>query len=225
NSPFQLPAGKTYSLSPQAYVKSELESDFTFVGGAPGANGVAPNLQQPYTTAWNLGIQRQLGESRALEVRYVGNRTLRQWMYEDINEVNIFQSGQYGVLTNFKAAQQNLAANNASGNPNYQGSFANHGLPGQQATPLFDAAFAGEGAGADGALADYTNTTFVNDLNTGSAGAIGQAFTNNNGTAPYFCNLVADSSGSNPFGPCTAAINGVNWAGGPGPGLPINFLQ
>ncbi len=225
NQPFQLPAGKSYSLSPQAYVPSELESDFTFVGGAPGANGVDPHLQQPYTTSWNIGVQRQLGQSRALEVRYVGNRTLRQWMYQDINEVNIFQSGPYGVLTNFKAAQHNLAINNASGNSAYQGSFANHGLPGQQATPLFDAAFAGEGVGADGSLADYTNAGFVNDLNTGSAGAIGQAFTNNNGNAPYFCNLVASPSGSNPFGPCTAAINGVNWAGGPGPGLPSNFLQ
>ena len=92
-----------------------------------------PNIKQPYTESWNIGIQRQLGESRALEIRYVGNRTLRQWMYEDINEVNIFQSGPMGVLTNFKAAQANLAANNASGNPNYTGSYANHGLPGQQA--------------------------------------------------------------------------------------------
>jgi hypothetical protein len=225
NSPFQLPAGKSYSLSPQAYVPSELESDFTFVGGAPGANGVDPHLQQPYTTSWNIGIQRQLGQSRALEIRYVGNRTLRQWMYEDTNEVNIFQGGPYGVLTNFKAAKNNLAINNASGNSAYQGSFANHGLAGQQATPLFDSAFAGEGPGSDGALADYTNATFVNNLNTGSAGAIGQALTNNNGAAPYFCNLVADPSGTNSFGPCTNPINGVNWTGGAGPGLPINFFQ
>ena len=237
NSPqqFQLPTGKAYSLSPQAYVPSEPESDFTFVGGAPGANGVDPHLQQPYTTSWNFGIQRQLGQSRALEVRYVGNRTLRQWMYQDINEVNIFQSGQYGVLTNFKAAQQNLAINNASGNANYQGSFADHGLPGQQAMPLFDAAFKGgaefvDASGnpthcPDGLAADYCNGGLVTDLNTGSAGAIGQALSNNNGTAPYFCNLVADSTGANPFGPCTAAINGVNWSGPAGPGLPINFFQ
>ena len=219
NSPFQLPAGKSYSLSPRAYVPSELESDFTFVGGAPGANGIEPHIQQPYTESWNFGIQRQLGESRALEIRYVGNRTLRQWMYEDINEVNIFQSGPFGVLTNFKAAQQNLAINNASGNSAFQGSFANHGLAGQVATPLFDAAFAGEGIGADGSLADYTNTTFVTNLNTGSAGAMGAAFTSNNGNAPYFCNLVGAS-----FGPCSNPLNGVNYTG-PGAGLPINFLQ
>jgi hypothetical protein len=219
SSPFQLPAGKSYQLSPQTYLKSESESDFTFAGG-PGANGIDPNIKQPYTESWNIGIQRQLGNTRALEVRYVGNRTLRQWMYEDINEVNIFQQGQFGVLTNVKAAQQNLTVNNASGNPNFQGSFANHGLAGQQATPLFDAAFAGEGNGLDGSLADYTNSGFAAMVNTGQAGSLAGRLDNNNGTAPYFCNLVGSS-----FGPCTNPLNGVNYTGGAGAGLPINFFQ
>ncbi len=219
SAPFQLPAGKSYSLSPQTYQVSESESDFTFAGG-PGANGIDPHIQQPYTESWNVGIQRQLGESRALEIRYVGNRTLRQWMYEDINEINIFQSGQYGVLTNFKAAQQNLAINNASNNAAYHGSFANHSLAGQQAMLLFDAAFAGEGAGADGSLADYTNGNFTTMLTLGEAGSLAGRLDNNNGTAPYFCNLVGSA-----FGPCTNPLNGVNYAGGAGAGLPINFLQ
>lgn len=219
NAAFTLPAGNSYALSPQTYLKSEAESDFTFIGG-PGANGMDPNIKQPYTESWNIGIQRGLGETRALEIRYVGNRSLRQWMYEDINEVNIFQPGAYGVLTNFKAAQANLAANNASGNPNYQGSFANHGLPGQLPTPLFDAAFAGETAGADGSLADYTNSLFATMVQLGEAGSLAGRLTNNNGNAPYFCNLVGSS-----FGPCTNPLNGVNYTGGAGAGLPINFLQ
>ncbi len=204
-----------YILAPTTYQASEPMSDFTFVGG-PGANGIDPHIKQPYTESWNLGIQRQLGESRALEIRYVGNRTLRQWMYEDVNEVNIFQAGPFGVLTNFKAAQANLAANNASGNANFAGSYANHGLPGQQATPLFDAAFVGEATGADGSLADYTNSGFVTLLNTGQAGAFAGALDNNNGTAPYFCNLVGQS-----FGPCA---NNIGYTGA-GAGLPINFFQ
>src|SRR5438046_9971610 len=105
-------------------------------------------------------------------------------MYQDINEVNIFQSGPYGVLTNVKAAQANLTANNASGNPNYAGSFANHSLAGQQATPLFDAAFAGEGTGVDGSLADYTDCNFSTMVAMGEAGSIGGRLTGI-GTAPY----------------------------------------
>jgi len=224
NSPFQLPSGNSYLLSPQTYLKSEAESDFTFIN-FPGVNGMDQHIKQPYTMSWNVGIQRQLGNSRAFEIRYIGNRTLRQWMYQDVNEVNIFQNGPYGVLTNVKAAMGNLAANNASGNASYQGSFANHGLPGQQPTPLFDAAFAGEAPGADGAPGDYTDSNFSTMIATGQAGSIAGRLDNPFGAAPYFCNLVADSSGTNPFGPCTNAINGVNWAGGPGPGLPINFFQ
>ena len=215
NSPFQLPAGKSYELSPQTYLKSESLSDFTFLGG-PGANGIDPNIKQPYSESWNVGIQRQLGENRALEVRYVGNRVLRQWMYQDINEVNIFQSGPYGVLTNVEAAQANLAANNASGNASYAASFANHGLAGQHATPLFDAAFAGEGAGADGSFADYTDFNFSTMVAMGEAGSIGGRLANNNGTTTYFCNLVGAS-----FGPCA---NNIGYTGA-GAGLPINFLQ
>ena len=212
-------------MSPQTYLKSEALSDFTFLGG-PGANGIDPHIKQPYSESWNVGIQRQLGESRALEIRYVGNRVLRQWMYQDINEVNIFQSGPYGVLTNVKAAQANLAVNNASGNAAYAGSYADHGLAGQQPTPLFDAAFVGgtefvnpDGSSAacpDGLAHDYCEFNFSTMVATGQAGSIGGRLTNNNGAASYFCNLVGAS-----FGPCA---NNLNYSGA-GAGLPINFLQ
>jgi hypothetical protein len=201
-----------YGYAPQSFLRTESASDFTFLGG-PGINGIEPNLRQPYTQSWNLGVQHQIGQSAALEIRYVGNRTLRQWMTVDPNEVNIFENG---FLTQFKAAQQNLAINNASGNANYQGSFANHALPGQQATPIFNAAFAGEAAGADGALADYTNTGFVTDLNTGQAPLLANTLAGISGTAPYFCNLVGAS-----FLPCK---NNAGFTG-PGAGYPINLFQ
>ncbi len=130
-------------LSPQTYLKSEALSDFTFVGG-PGANGIDPTHQAALhgvvesrhsAPAWARAERWRFGTSET--------GLCASGCIEDINEVNIFQSGPYGVLTNVKAAQANLAANNASGNANYAGSFANHGLAGQQATPLFDAAFRG----------------------------------------------------------------------------------
>jgi hypothetical protein len=200
-----------YGYAPQKYLTSESESDFTFTGGPP-VNGVDPHLKQPYTESWNFGIQRQLGESRALEIRYVGNRTLRQWIMVNQNEVNVFENG---FLQEFKNAQANLAVNNANGFP---GSFAYHNLAGQQALPIFDAAFAGESAGSDGTFQDYTNSGFINDLNTGQVGSFASALTSVYGNAPYYCNLVSYQGA--PFAPC--ANVGYTGAGGP---YPVNFLQ
>ncbi|PYU67536.1 MAG: carboxypeptidase regulatory-like domain-containing protein [Acidobacteria bacterium] len=200
-----------YGFKPQSFQKVESESDFTFLGGnVPGVNGIDPNLKQPYTESWNLGIQHQLGENRALEVRYIGNRTLRQWVAIDTNEVNIFENG---FLAQFKAAQNNLNINNASGNASFQGSFANHGLPGQQPLPIFNAAFAGEPAGADGSAADFTNGGFTGFVSTGQAGL----FANTLAGAPYICNMV----GSAALTPCQTNL-GITTAGA---GYPINFFQ
>lgn len=209
--------GIPYGLSPQAFLKSESASDFTFLGG-PGLNGIKYNIQQPYTQSWNLGIQRALGDSRALELRYVGSLTLRQWIQLDPNEVNIFENG---FLTQFKQAQANLAANNASNNANYAGNFANHGLPGQAPLPLFAAAFVGgaefgSAACPDGSAADYCNSQFITQLQNGAAGGMAYTLANIQGTTPYFCNLVGAS-----FGPCA---NNIGYTGA-GAGYPINFFQ
>jgi hypothetical protein len=204
-----LPNG--YGFAPTQFLKSYHFSDFTFQGG-PGINGVEANIRQPYTESWNLGIQRQISEHSALELRYVGNRSLRQWIVVNQNEVNIFENG---FLTQFKAAKQNLDINNASGNPNYQGSFANNGLQGQQALPIFQAAFAGESAGADGNFADFTNSGFVSDLSTGQAGALASTLAGIGGPVDYLCNLVGSS-----FVPCA----NVGYTGA-GAGYPVNFFQ
>ncbi|MFI5070506.1 MAG: carboxypeptidase regulatory-like domain-containing protein [Terriglobales bacterium] len=203
--------GVPYGLSPQAFVKTEPVSDFTFNGG-PGLNGLKQNIQQPYTQSWNLGIQRQLGETRALEVRYVGSRTERQWLNINPDEINIFENG---FLTQFKNAQANLAINQAHGIT----SFANNGFPGQQALPIFDAAFAGESSGGPGVpFSDYGTATggnFITQLQTGQAGAMAGTLAGI-GTAPYLCNLVGAS-----FGPCA---NNLGFSGA-GAGYPINFFQ
>jgi hypothetical protein len=198
-----------YGLAPQKYLTTEPVSDFTFLGG-PGVNGVEGNIRQPYTESWNLGIQRQLSETKALEVRYIGNRSLRQWIVLNQNEVNIFENG---FLTQFKAAQQNLAINQANGIT----SFANNGFAGQQALPVFDAAFAGEASGGTGVpLADYSNSNFINALTTGQAGSLASTLAGIGGPVPYLCNLVGAS-----FGPC---LNNAGYTGA-GAGYPINYFQ
>ncbi|MBZ5679849.1 MAG: carboxypeptidase-like regulatory domain-containing protein [Acidobacteriia bacterium] len=204
--------GIPYGLAPKTYLKTEPAADFTFLGG-PGffgpLNGIDSKIQQPYTESWNLGIQRQLGESRALELRYVGSRSLRQWVTINPNEVNIFENG---FLGQFKTAQQNLAINQANGIT----SFANNGFAGQQTAQIFEDAFAGEGSGGPGVpLSDYAATNFITDLQTGAAGAMAATLSGVGGAAPYFCNLVGAS-----FGPCA---NNLGFSGA-GAGYPINYF-
>lgn len=210
-----------YQFAPATYQKSVPESDFTFLGncpgcGPPGVTGIDPHIQQPYTQSWNLGIQRQFG-SRALEIRYAGNRTIHQWVNHNTNEVNVFENG---FLDEFKKAQANLAAYKAA-NPNCDQnsncSFANNGLAGQTALPIFDAAFADEASGgSDIPMVDYANSGFLNDLSSGQVGAIANSLAGVSGTTSYFCNLVGSS-----FAPC---VNNAGYTGGAG-NYPINFFQ
>lgn len=198
-----------YGFAPAAYEVSSAEANYTFLNSV-GVNGINPHIRQPYTESWNFGIQRALGSSSALEVRYSGNRTLHQWISLNTNEVNVFENG---FQNQFKGAQQNLKVNQQHGID----SFANNGFAGQKATPVFDAAFAGESsAGAGVPLADYGNTSFINDLNTGQVGALAGALSGISGPVPYFCNLVGSG-----FGPC-ATNAGFS---GPGAGYPINYFQ
>jgi len=217
-APTQAFAPYVYGLAPATFQSSEAASDFTFLGG-PGLNGINPKIQQPYTESWNIGVQRQLGESRALEVRYVGSLSERQWLNINPNEINIFgTTAQFpnNFLTQFKTAQANLAINQTNGIT----SFADNGYAGQAATPIFDAAFAGEGAGGPGIpLSDYGAGNFVSWLQTGQAGAMANTVAGVGGTVPYFCNLVG-----NAFLPCknNVAAGSFNAAGA---GYPINYFQ
>lgn len=188
--------------APTSYQASAPESDYTFVGG-PGVNGLNSKIQQPYSESWNFGIQRAIGKSRVLEVRYNGNRSIHQWINIDPNEVNIFENG---FLTEFKKAQANLAAyvnaNPSDPNPTFEG------ISGS--LPIMTAAFGGPGA------SDFTNSQFVRYLQTGQAGALANVLSGINGTVPYFCNLVGQN-----FGPCA---NNIGYSGS-GAGYPINFFQ
>ncbi|HUX46047.1 MAG TPA: TonB-dependent receptor [Terracidiphilus sp.] len=197
-APGSLSLGDTlpsFGLSPSSYQASAPESEFTFLNSTP-VNGIQPNLHQPYSESWNIGIQRAFGRSLALEVRYNGNRTIHQWVGIDPNEVNIFENG---FLQQFKNAQANLAA---SGGTSFSSSYGN-------ATPIFDDAFGGSNA------SDYTNAQFINYLNTGQAGAMASVLANVAGTVPYFCNLVGSS-----FSPCATNAGYT----GAGAGYPINFF-
>jgi carboxypeptidase family protein len=194
------PQPNPFFVSPPTYQQIIPESQETFFGYWSGVNGMNEHLHQPYVMSWNFGIQRALGSRNVLEVRYLGNRSVHQWIVTNPNEVNIFENK---FLPEFKQAQQNLAINAANGNP---GTFANNGLPGQGPLPIMTAA---AGAGAGNLNAFMTNGTFITDLNNGAAGDFASILA---GSSTYLCNLVGGAN----FSPC---------AGNPGAGYPINFFQ
>ncbi len=160
--------------SPQQYDQVIHMKDSTFIGGA--AAGIRSDIRQPYTQSWTVGIQRELGRGRAIEVRYNGNRTRNQWLAMDINEVNIFENG---FLDEFNKARTNLSINRAAG----VNSFANRGLPGQVNLPIMTAAGI-----------SFSNATFINQLGNGAAGSFANTLATNR---DYFCRMVGSS-----FEPC-----------------------
>lgn len=187
-----------YFLTPTAYAPS-LPASSLFGSTFYGMN---PNIGQPYVEQWNFGIQRQLGSGSAIEVRYVGNLSLHQWLSYNLNEYNTTTNG---FTTQFIAAQNNLKINQANGKG---ASFANNGLAGQSPLPIFEAAFGT-------ATSNFTNGTFITDLNTGQAGLFARSIAQN---ATFLCNMVG-SANLQPG--CTAKGN----PNAPGAGYPINFFQ
>ena len=87
------------------------------------------------------------------------------------------------------------------------------GYAGQAQTPVFNAAFAGE-AGIP--LADYGNTSFMNDLTSGQVEALANVLAGANYNPQYFCNLAGSS-----FKPCAPNAGFT----GKGAGYPINYFQ
>jgi hypothetical protein len=163
-----------YVYSPGQYDQVVHMKDSTFIGGAAAA--INNDIRQPYTQSWTVGIQRDLGGRRAIEVRYNGNRTRNQWLGMDINEVNVFENG---FLDEFKNAQQNLSINQAAGVT----SFANRGLPGQVDLPILTAT----------GIA-FNNTNAVNQLRNGQVGSLANTLATNR---DFFCRMVGTS-----FSPC-----------------------
>jgi hypothetical protein len=179
------------------------QAQFTFSNTFTGMN---PDLRTPYTINWNLGIQRQLQHDIVLEVRYVGNQAHHSWRTSNLNEVNIFENG---FLDEFKNAQNNLKINQANGLGN---TFANSGLPGQKALPIFDAAFGAIGStGAVASGSGYASTGFITNLQNGAAGALAQSLAT---SSTYMCHMFGTT-----FLPCGLRL-GYNAPGK----YPINFF-
>ena len=152
------PAGRTPAVHAQRRRRSRFPipmSDFTFNRGFATTQ---EELKSPMIVNWTLGYQREIWRDAALEIRYVGNRGSNLWRFYNINETNIIENN---FLQEFRNAQRNLAINVANG----QTGFANNGLPGQVALPIFETAFGPRGSQpALAATAGFNNATFITNL-------------------------------------------------------------
>ena len=180
-----------------------------------GSAGMNPHIRQPYTQQWNLGVQRQIGQNNVLEVRYLGSRSVHEWINQNPNEINIFENG---FLNEFKNAQTNFA-NNAAASNAFAGTFADDpSNPADVPLPIFDAAFAGETTIAGGGpFVDYGSGNFTIPLNQGAAGAVAGMLAGPFGTVPYICNLTGNAIPNCANGTFASMT-------GPGP-YPVNFFQ
>lgn len=215
------PNAAGWSDVPGTFPTSTPESEFTFLAGGPALKGFDRNIAQPYTQSWNLGIQRQLGRNNALEIRYLGNRVIHQWIAMNLNEVNIFatKGTDPSFLAQFQQAQTNLSLNNSNSSafPAYAGTFAfNPAVAGEAATPVFAAAFAGETGSLQSQDWGYSPNVLM--LQRGQAGAFANSLTQPSAGpqgANYFCNLVGSGF---------AGCQNVGYTGN-GAGYPINYFQ
>ncbi len=170
-----------YNRAPLSFTFPQSISSFTF---ARSHSTIDPDIQTPYVQNWTIGYQRELWNSAALEIRYVGNRGSNLWRGYNLNEVNIVENG---FVDEFRNAQRNLEINLANGRTG----FANNGLAGQVALPIFQAAFGARGSqGAVAANSGFTNANFVQQLQQGQAGRVANTLA---GTDLYICRMVGNA--------------------------------
>jgi len=195
-----------YTATPTAFTFPIPMSDFTFNRGFATTQ---EEMNSPMIMNWTLGYQREVWRDAAIEIRYVGNRGSNLWRFYNINETNIIENN---FLQEFRNAQRNLAINVANG----QTGFANNGLPGQVALPIFETAFGPRGGQAAlPAASGFTNGTFITNLQNGEAGRLANTLAGNGTNAfQYTCRLVGNALAG-------CASRNFN-AAGP---YPINFFQ
>ena len=127
----------------------------------------APDIQIGVAKTWTVSFQRAITRDMAVDIRYVGTRGSSQWSTLDYNQRQIEKNG---FVQEFQLAQQNLAANNASGIANRRGSFAYFGAgTGTVPLPIYLAYLNGSRDTGNpgvytGGTQTWTNTAITQDL-------------------------------------------------------------
>jgi hypothetical protein len=124
-------------------------------------NAFNPSTATPWVHSFNVGFQRAITKSMAMEIRYVGTRARGGWVRRNINELNILENG---FIDEFKHAQANYQINEQAygWNTTAGNSFKYNGLSGQYPLPIYQAFFSGKPTTTAGTPAEYTSSNYQN---------------------------------------------------------------
>jgi hypothetical protein len=111
-----------------------------------------PNIQLPYASSAQVGMQRALNKTTAIEVRWVHTTSSGTWRSFNYNETNIVENG---FLNEFRLAQQNLVLSGGK-------SFAYTGAAGSNQLPTLLAYLNGKPASQAGTASAYSGSTWTN---------------------------------------------------------------
>jgi len=135
---------------------------FTDYANTNDANVFVRDFQMPYVQSYSFGFQRELNKDTALEVRYVGNFSIKRSETINLNEVNLDENG---FMNEFKLAMANLQANIAA-NRGSTFRYAGAGT-GTAPLPILLGFLTGSRNASDPnayTAATFSNTTLVNRL-------------------------------------------------------------
>ena len=191
-------------------------------------NLIDPESPLGSVRSYTVGFQRSISSDTAIEVRYVGNQSVNDWIEENWNEITVVENG---FLNEFRLAQANLQAHVAAGCGTANAaacSFAYRG-PGTGTSPLpiylahFNAATAAQATDPSRyGGTNWTNSTRLGELSLfnpqpanaatalGGSGTAAQAFRTNAlsaGLSPNFFVMNPDASSAN----ITRAVGGSRY--------------
>jgi hypothetical protein len=155
-----------------------------------------PNLRVPYVQQWSFGIEREIANNTAFEIRYVGNHAVKIFRAIDYNEVNIFENG---FLQEFLNAQKNLAINGGS-------SFA-PGRAGTVPLPILSTLFGGLSNSVG-----FGSATFIANLQNNNVGGLASTLAFNPTYANTRKNLAPNFFVANPNAAFARALTNASFS-------------
>ena len=201
--PSAVPVSPTYPLTPA--INESIDIHY-------------PDWPITNTHQYSFGIQRELGRSMALDIRYVGNTNVSGWTTWNMTSPAQWAMLENGFYDEYRKAQANLRSNIVAGNGT---TFAYTGAPGTSPLPIFQAYFAGTPLNnsanqnpANYTSANYRNSSWYNNL------AMYQNVTNVNSSP--FTNIAGTGTSGLQNGIGTGTGFDANRIAA---GLPINFFQ